>query len=282
METRGLAILARTMSKPAPTGRSRALWQYHSRGDRHSKAACWAILVDLLQNCPQLQEHVKAGHVAFGINHEMCDFQHNRKKRLDLVVCTPRAGTKVGRTLLELAEHWNIELSDADREALAALPAIREAAVGSVHCALEAKACMTAHIKAIPRLYDELNSSHQAIHGAADVAIAVGFVMVNLAPTFVSPGRQVSNRKKKVTPHLGQPSVTIQVIRKMRELPRRGATGQMGFDSVGVCVVDLRNDGKSPVTIVTDDPAPLPGDIFHYDQMISRVATLYQSRFPAR
>jgi uncharacterized RmlC-like cupin family protein len=41
------------------------------------------------------------------------------------------------------------------------------AEVGAVLIALEAKACMTAHVKALPRLYDELNSSHQCVHGSS-------------------------------------------------------------------------------------------------------------------
>jgi len=51
---------------------------------------------------------------------------------------------------------------------------------------MEAKACMTAHQRALPRLYDELNSSHLTVHGAADHAIAAGFVMVNAATKFLS------------------------------------------------------------------------------------------------
>ena len=46
---------------------------------------------------------------------------------------------------------------------------------------------MTAHGKALPRLHDELNSSHLTIHGASDYAIAAAFALVNAAATFVSP-----------------------------------------------------------------------------------------------
>ena len=115
--------------------------------------------------------------------------------------------------------------------------------------ALEAKACMTAHNKSEPRLYDELNSSQQTIHGAADQAIAVGLAMVNIADTFISPGRQKGGVDPVVTQH-NQPAVTESVIEKLRELPRRTATGTEGFDALGIIVVDLRNDG-SPVRVRT-------------------------------
>ena len=61
---------------------------------------------------------------------------------------------------------------------------VRGGPVGSVLLALEAKACMTAHIKALPRLYDELNSSQLTVHGAADQAIAAGLAIVNIATAF--------------------------------------------------------------------------------------------------
>ena len=60
--------------------------------------------------------------------------------------------------------------------------------------ALEAKACMTAHQRALPRLYDELNSSHLTVHGATDQAIAAGFAMVNIAGQYLSPDLNKKNR----------------------------------------------------------------------------------------
>jgi hypothetical protein len=86
----GPGILVRSISVAVPFGPSKAEWQYHPRSDRHSKIACWGILFDLLQSCPDLAAQAREGSVAFGINHEMKDFRQNRKKNLDLVVCTPR------------------------------------------------------------------------------------------------------------------------------------------------------------------------------------------------
>ena len=41
---------------------------------------------------------------------------------------------------------------------------------------------MTAHVKSLPRLYDELNSSHQIVHGASNNALSIGMVTVNVPP----------------------------------------------------------------------------------------------------
>ncbi len=192
----GPDILVRTLTKPTRIDRYGNSWQYHSRSDHHSKVACWGIIFDLMLNCALLKRHVTAGKVAFGINQEMRDFQHDRKKNLDLVLCTPAADQRLKQdvTLPSLADHYEIELTALERGALTALPLLQRAPVGSVLMALEAKACMTAHQRALPRLYDELNSSHLTVHGATDQAISAGFVMINTATTYLSPDLNKGNR----------------------------------------------------------------------------------------
>ncbi len=34
-------------------------WEYHSRSDRHSKVACWGVLVDLLNHSDLLRSHAE-------------------------------------------------------------------------------------------------------------------------------------------------------------------------------------------------------------------------------
>jgi hypothetical protein len=276
----GTEILARSLSKPTVTDMYGNPWQYHSRSDTHSKIACWALLFDLLQTCPLLRDHVRAGKVGFGINHEMRDFKTARKKNLDLVLCTPGTGDSDGLDFASLADSYHVILTAAERDILTGLPPLRRMPVGSVHVALEAKACMTEHIKALPRLYDELNSSHLAIHGSADFAIAAGFAVVNIATTFVSPGRNkyhVADGNFQVTSHR-QPDVTTRTIEKLKEIPRRTQSGVEGFDALGIVVLEMRNDG-SPVLVGSYAPAPTAGDVWHYDQMIRRISSLYATKF---
>jgi hypothetical protein len=89
----GPAILARTLSSAIIRDRYQNDWQYHSRSDHHSKIACWGVIFDLMVSTPLLRRRVEAGAVCFGINHEMRDFVHDRKKNLDLVLCTPGGAT---------------------------------------------------------------------------------------------------------------------------------------------------------------------------------------------
>lgn len=259
-------------------------WQYHPRSDHHSKIACWGILFDLLRHCALLRRHIEEGLVGYGLNHEMRDFRTARKKDLDLVVCRPRsAATGVSspmRSFSERAAQLGTVRSDRAAKELRELPALRELPVGAVHIALEAKACMTAFVKARPRLYDELNSSHLAIHGNSPHAIAAGLAMVNMATEFISPGRNdfdLSTREPSVTRHR-QPQDAIAILEKLREVPRRVRDSEEGFDAFAVVAVNCRNDG-SPVRLVTELPAPQPGEIYHYEWTVLRLAQLYEQKY---
>jgi len=157
------------------------------RSDAHSKIACWAILFDLLLNCLPLRKQIEAGSVGFGINHELHDFQTRRKRTSTLssarpplaTAASPRpAGAAACPPSAELAEAYSVLLTPPERALLASLPVFPVVAVGSVYVALEAKATMTAHVKALPRLHDELDSSHLTVHGHADHAIAAALVTI--------------------------------------------------------------------------------------------------------
>ncbi|WP_211279980.1 hypothetical protein [Sphingomonas dokdonensis] len=235
-------------------------------------------MFDLLLTTPLLRRHVEDGIVHFGINHEMRDFVHDRKKNLDLVLCTP-GGAATSATLADMAAGLSIDLSADEAKRLSSLPPLTRAPVGSVLMALEAKAVMTAHQKALPRFYDELNSSHSTVHGASDQAIAVGFAMVNIAEDYLSPDLNKKNRATdpEWSRHK-QPRAAALAIEKARQLPRRSRVGDVGYDALAITVIEMTNDG-SPVRLVTEPPAPPPRDIYHYDTMISRLAGIYATRF---
>ena len=221
----------------------------------------------------------------YGLNHEMRDFRTSRKKNLDLVVCRPRSGgwaAAPAPTFADQALEIGIALDAESAAELRALPTLHELPVGAVHVALEAKACMTQFIKAKPRLYDELNSSHAVIHGNSPHTIAAGLAMVNKATEFISPGRNdfdLSKRAAVVTQHV-QPRHAAEVIEKLREIPRRSRDGEEGFDVFAIILVNCRNDG-SPVFLESDAPAPQPGETDHYEMAVHRLAQLYEQKYRA-
>jgi len=230
-----------------------------------------------MQECSLLREHVSERKVVLGVNYELRDFQTRRKKRLDLVIAKPENGgaESKDRTFAQIGEDLGVILSDSERVGLEGLPSASEGAVGSVLAALEAKACMTAHVRALPRLHDELDSSHSTTHGNSERALAVGFVMVNSSPTFISPDRNkhdLSKTSPVVNQHR-QPQDTIRVIEKINEIRRRSGDSGTGFDALGLMVCDMKNDG-SPMHVVD-----FPDDRFPYSEMVRRLAHEYSAAF---
>jgi hypothetical protein len=273
----GPEIIRRSISAARIPDKYGNLWQYHSRSDRHSKVACWVIAFELMQTCELLRHHLASGKVVLGVNHTLRDFQTQRKKDLDLVIAQPASQVPgpPKRTFADMADHFGVVLTEDEQATLAQLPAAPEAPVGSVLAALEAKACMTAHVRALPRLHDELDSSHQTTHGNSERALAVGFVMVNAGETFRSPDMNkfdLSKAPANVNKHR-QPADAIRVIEKIGEIRRRSGASGSGFDAIGVMVVDMPNDG-SPMKLL-DEPDP----VFPYSQMVRRVAHEYAATF---
>lgn len=277
----GPRILVRYLEVPGEPDKYGNAWQYNSRSDRHSKVGCWGIAFDMLASSSQLREHAESGKVVLGVNHKMTDFSTGRQKRLDLVIARPESTPKATRTSFkQLAVQYGISLTEDETRGLDQLPDIPVANVGAVLVALEAKACMTAHVKSLPRLYDELNSSHLCVHGASSSALAIGYVQVNNSDSFVS---SVMNNfsladRPAITSKHRQPDDTLRVIDKVKEIPRRSKSSEVGFDGVGLSVLDFANDG-GPVSIVSAPPAPQQGDSFHYDSMIVRMANEYDATF---
>jgi len=282
MPISGDEILVRTIS--TPTGRAGGqAWSYDSRSDHHSKVACWGILFDLMRNSEVIRRHVAAGKIGFGINHPFRDFRTNKPKKLDLVICRPALEvwqkSRKPHTLSGLAKRYALALTKAETAELDGLPEFKEGPVGNVLVALEAKACMTEHQKAQPRLYDELNSSHRIVHGENDQAIAAAFVMVNIAKRFISSDRNAGRRPSDFewNDHQ-QPRFTQMTIDTMNQLPRRMRPGEDGYDALGVVVVHCLNDG-SRVTIHRATPAPQPGQVYHFASFVARLRGFYESRF---
>ena len=272
---RGPMILARSMSVATTRGKDGKAWQYHSRSDTHSKIACWTVLFDLLLECDVLRRNAESGLVGFGINHVMVG-PINKTLDLVLTVVPPSRPSAERVTFAQLADRYAIPLTDDERNALNSLPVVEQDAtadVSEVTVALEAKACMTEHLKSLPRLHAEILATGYLAKKASPRCITVSYSMVNAADSFVSPGG-----KGMINRH-SQPEDARRVVQMLgTALPLARDTGDFGFDVVGVTVVECRNDG-TPVAVLSRAPAPSTADHHHYERMIRSLCGEYRSRF---
>ncbi len=236
---------------------------YHSRSDKHSNALCRAILRDILERCPVLQEQALSGKVACGINLKHKWAATNKMKSLDLALGLPINPLR-GTPPLEEAK------------ASSALRIVKVEALADVLISCEAKSVMTEHKKSQPRVYDELSSSHEIVHQGRQDAISAGVTVVNIADTFVSPLRQKPGQALHVTKHK-QPQVTQSMVAHLRGLPIRESTGEVGFDSYCTIVIDC--DNRRTARLSLSPPAPQPGDPHHYETFLDRIARFYTDRF---
>lgn len=274
---RGPAILARSMSVATKRGKDATAWQYHSRSDTHSKIACWTVLFDLLLECDVLRRNAEAGLIGFGINHVMVG-PINKTLDLVLTVVPPARPRGALGTFAQLADRYGIPLTDEERTALDGLPLVEQDAsddVSEVAVALEAKACMTEHLKSIPRLHAEILATGYLAKKASPRCITVSYSMVNAADSFVSPGG-----KGLVNRH-SQPEDARRVVQMLGTALPLARDIEIGFDVVGVTVVECRNDG-SPVTVLSRPPAPSTTEHYHYERMVRSLCGEYRSRFSQR
>lgn len=276
---RGPDIIARTMSIATSRGAARGAdaWQYHSRSDHHSKLACWALMFDLLLECDVLRKAAADRRIAFAVNHVMVG---PINKTLDMVVtlADPQRAVEGSRTFAGMADELGIRLSDEDRSALQQLAPIRverKEDVSEVVIAVEAKACMTEHVKSIPRLHAEILATGYLARKSAPHCITVSFTLVNAAETFCSPGTS-----GKVTVHK-QPADALRVVDMLSHaVPRVEELGGYGYDVIGATAIDCRNDG-SPVTVAASAPFARSDSHVHYDRMVRSICSAFRRRYAA-
>jgi len=264
------------MSVATRRGKSARAWQYHSRSDNHSKIACWTVLFDLLENCDVFRDQARQGMIGFGINHVMVG---PINKTLDLVVTrvSPDRENAARVRFADLVERYDIVLDPQERQLLGSLPIIYGESgardVSEVVIALEAKACMTEHGKSLPRLHAEILATGYLARRAQPSCITVSYSLVNASAEFITPSGEGKRNAHD------QPEDAKRVVDMLgRAIPLARDVPSIGYDVIGATVVNCRNDG-SPVSLVTDAPAPARDNHLNYERMIVGLCGQYRARF---
>ena len=237
---------------------------YHPRSNKHSNELCEQILKDLLATCKPLAKHAAAGEIVYSLNFKIM----------------------AGST------DWNIDLVVGEPAGPAHPPPegtmIRKERPSLIRIGVEAKSVMTEHRKASRNRQRELDAFHVHLHNYNAEAVAAGVVLVNIAPTFRSPLRNIEaecpNCKTHFTPTLEttheHPEELVEFgIGLFRNLPVRSASGGVGLEALSVIVVNHSNAPGSKATIHTKAAAPQVGDPLHYDHFIQKICQTYTKRF---
>jgi hypothetical protein len=264
--TRFAAWLAAHEHRDAKLG---FVYRYHSRSDAHSKELCRLILEALIVACPALRAQAEAGRVVYGINCLYTFPVSGKVKTLDFVIAkgTPAEGVeRIGSVIAPAAVLGTVKVDNRN---------VKRLAVERVLLSCESKAVMTEHGKTKPRIFDELNSSHEIVHQGDPDALAAGVTVVNIAQEYVSPTRQKGG-DLIVTRHR-QPDVAGQMVQHLRGLPVRTTRSAAGFDAYANLVVDC--DNRHLASLWTGPPAPQPGDRDHYDTFLAGLSRAYEERF---
>lgn len=223
---------------------------YNSRSNRHSNALAEAIVVDLLIRCEPMARFAKSGRLVYDLNQDL-RFQTSTWN-VDLVI---------GKPALPVAQHES---------------AVARTTPITVAIAIELKAVMTEHRKAVKNRKRDFEAHHEHVHNYDLHAIAGGVMVVNASEQFRSSLRpQVTIHGDRIRAN----QLVGHCVNEMRNVTQSSGTSHYGMDAKAVIVVDFDNINTSEGRFWTRPPAPQVGDPLHYDSFIQKLCSEFVARF---
>ncbi|MBN1343232.1 MAG: hypothetical protein JXQ73_11165 [Phycisphaerae bacterium] len=222
---------------------------YHPRSDRHSNALAEVITTDLLNHCPKMRDKAGSGGLVYDLNF------------------TLRAGTADWNVDLVLGEPQLGEPGARD-EAV-----IRKESPSLVQVAIELKAVMTEHRKAVKNRKRDLEAHHEHVHNYNSSTIAGGVLIVNASSIFKSPLRT------EPTVHKSPMKLVEHCVSELRSVAVRGGRTGYGLEARCAIVVEVDNVAHGAAEFINRSPAPTVGDPLHYDTFIRTICDHYTRRF---
>lgn len=221
---------------------------YHPRSDKHSNQLGRDIANDLVRQCPLIAERCACGELVASLNFTL----------------------RVGQA------DWNVDLVfgvPAEQNPPEDGESVRWSAPAKVQIALEFKAVMTEHRKAVKNRKRDLEAHHEHVHNYDELAIAGGVLVVNASPTFRSPLRQ------KETVHRKPDELVRHCISELRSVATRGGKTGYGLEAACALVVDADNQDNSAARYAATEGVPMSGDPLHYDTFLRTICDQYRRRF---
>lgn len=212
---------------------------FNPRAQEHSNALCSYLDEDLRLAIPSLREYLKSRNLVLESNTDVPPEGGPRSRNIDMAYR-------------------------------------REANDGEVVMAVENKTIMTAHGRARKNRLGDLIAYCMHLHNHHPQAVAGFTVVINAAERYRNPDEFSEVAKHKALLKPLELEATIQLF---REVPLRGGTtGKADLpEALGILVVEY--DGERPARLLTEPPAPRPGDLNHYSSFIALMRDRFVERF---
>lgn len=226
---------------------------YHPRSPKHGSASCLYFIDDLLHESEVFREAAANGEIVYQEDYTVGEGAS--KWNTDLVVGPP-------------AEDVQAEIG-SDRP-------IVEAEPEEIWLAIDAKSVMTEHGKARRNRQRDINSFADIMHRHHPGAVAGGILLINVADRFKSPLRDEDD----ITEHEHIEELVSETVEIFRDIDRAQGEVSPDVDGVGCVVVDHTNmDDGEDTELVTDPPAPQPGDIVRYRDFLEIIVETLEERW---
>jgi hypothetical protein len=227
---------------------------YHPRSPAHGSASCIFLLDDLLYTSNRFREAAAEGEIVYQEDYTVGSGQS--RWNTDLVVGPP-------------AESEELQSSFKERE-------IFEGEPEEIWLAIDAKSVMTEHGKARRNRQRDINSFADIMHQHYPGAVTGGVLLINMAEEFRSPLRDEGD----ITEHDRIERLAEETVDIFRDIDRSEGDINHNVDGVGCVVVKHTNmDDGSPTELVTESPAPQPGDIVYYQDFVEIITGIFEDRF---
>jgi hypothetical protein len=227
--------------------------EYHPRSPKHGSASCLFFLDDLLYESDVFRETAENGDVVYQEDYTVGT--GDSKWNTDLVIGPPSGDVQA-------------EIS-TER-------AIAEAEPNSVWLAIDAKSVMTEHGKARRNRQRDINSFADIMHSHHPGSTTGGILLINMADRFNSPLRDDDD----ITEHDRITDLVAETVDIFRDIDRAQGEVSPNVDAVTCVVVDHTNlEDGSATELVTEPPAPQPGDIAHYRTFLEIITETFEDRW---
>jgi hypothetical protein len=231
---------------------------FSPRGQGHSDFLTAAVIRDLAAHCPSFGEALASGAVEWRHNVGLTGKRHNSP-----VIDEDNEDGEIEPNIDGVVLRGGGLLASESR----AVP---------VPLTIENKTIMTAHGKARTNRYNDARAYATHVHAASPDTVAAFTMVVNTALTYRNPDEFARAAKNSGVNPPAAAKKTIDLFRSMRI--RTDVTQPVGrCEAAYILVIDY--DGVTAnARLVTEPPAPKPGEPFSYEWFLDRICEEFTRR----